>query len=57
MRIDKVMRDRADLMPVEPLAGPALDRIEEEQRPFLLMASRSTDCMRARPMPCRWKSR
>ena len=38
MRVDKVMRDRADLMPVEPpvesLAGPALDRIEEEQGPF-----------------------
>lgn len=38
MRVDKVMWDRADLVPVEPpvepLAGPALDRIEEEQRPF-----------------------
>jgi len=38
MRVDKVMRDRADLVPVEPpvkpLAGTALDRIEEEQGPF-----------------------
>ncbi|WP_246692540.1 hypothetical protein [Mesorhizobium sp. WSM4303] len=38
MRVDEVMRDRADLVPVEPpvkpLAGSALDRIEEEQGPF-----------------------